>query len=44
MSDKNIQQIITSFTSIEQALTYFDIDFDSRFIEEYREPLVKRFN
>ncbi|ELV8595155.1 nitrogen fixation protein NifW [Vibrio fluvialis] len=44
MSDKNIQQIIASFTSIEQALTYFDIDFDSRFIEEYREPLVKRFN
>ncbi|ELK3676379.1 nitrogen fixation protein NifW [Vibrio fluvialis] len=44
MSDKNIQQIIASFTSIERALTYFDIDFDSRFIEEYREPLVKRFN
>ncbi|MCR9298909.1 nitrogen fixation protein NifW [Vibrio fluvialis] len=44
MSDKNIQQIIASFTSIEQALTYFDIDFDSRFIEEYREPLVKRSN
>ncbi|MBY8020235.1 nitrogenase-stabilizing/protective protein NifW [Vibrio fluvialis] len=44
MSDKNIQQIIASFTSIEQALTYFDIDFDNRFIEEYREPLVKRFN
>ncbi|WJG27866.1 nitrogen fixation protein NifW [Vibrio furnissii] len=43
MSDNTIQDIIASFTSIEQALTYFEIDFDSRFIDEYREPLAKRF-
>lgn len=44
MSQPDIQQTIASFTSIEQALDYFDIGFDSRFIEEYREQLVKRFN
>lgn len=40
----DIQKIIDAFTSIEQALEYFDIDFDSKFIDEYRLPLVKRFN
>jgi hypothetical protein len=44
MSQTDIQQTIESFTSIEQALTYFDIEFDSRFINEYRTQLVKRFN
>jgi len=41
-----IQQKIASFTSIEQALEYFDIDidFDRRFIDEFRTPLMKRFN
>ncbi len=35
MNDETIQQTIAKFTSIEQALTYFDIEFDSKFIEEY---------
>lgn len=44
MSQTDIQQKIASFTSIEQALDYFDIGFDSQFIDEYRLPLIKRFN
>ncbi|WP_375748455.1 nitrogenase-stabilizing/protective protein NifW [Vibrio sp. HN007] len=44
MSQADIQSKIASFTSIEQALEYFEIEFDSRFIEEYRTPLMKRFN
>ncbi|PJC86942.1 nitrogen fixation protein NifW [Vibrio sp. HA2012] len=44
MSEKEIKKIITDFTSIEQALEYFEIDYDSRFIEDYRMPLIKRFN
>lgn len=44
MSQTDIQQKIAEFTSIEQALDYFDIGFDSKFIDEYRVPLAKRFN
>jgi hypothetical protein len=44
ISQTEIQQTIASFTSIEQALEYFEIGFDSRFINEYRTPLMKRFN
>ncbi|MGF1911336.1 nitrogenase-stabilizing/protective protein NifW [Vibrio kasasachensis] len=39
-----IQNTIASFTSIEQALDYFEIGYDSQFINEYRTQLVKRFN
>ncbi len=44
MSPPDIQQTIAQFTSIEQALDYFEIEFASRFIDEYRTELVKRFN
>lgn len=44
MSQNEIQKTIASFTSIEQALKYFDIGFDSKFINEYRLELTKRFN
>jgi hypothetical protein len=44
MNQTSIQDTIASFTSIEQALDYFDISFDKRFIEENRVQLVKRFN
>ncbi|MCL9775011.1 nitrogenase-stabilizing/protective protein NifW [Vibrio methylphosphonaticus] len=44
MQKSQIQQTIESFTSIEQALDYFDISFDSRFINANRLQLVKRFN
>ncbi|MGF1724224.1 nitrogen fixation protein NifW [Photobacterium nomapromontoriensis] len=44
MSQTDIQQTIAKFTSMEQALRYFEIDFDSRFIDEYRIPLMKCFN
>ncbi|GAL03195.1 hypothetical protein JCM19237_6088 [Photobacterium aphoticum] len=38
MSYADIQEKIASFTCIEEALTYFDIGFDSKFINEYRTP------
>lgn len=44
MNPSTIQQVIAQFTSIEQALEYFEIEFDSKFINEYRVPLMKRFN
>ncbi|MHA2936781.1 nitrogen fixation protein NifW [Vibrio sp. RC27] len=40
----DILQVIKAFTSIEQALDYFEIDFDSKFIDEYGVQLAKRFN
>lgn len=39
-----LQQTLESFTSIEQALDYFEISYDSKFIEQNRIELVKRFN
>lgn len=44
MSQTTIQEKIASFTSIEEALDYFEIGYDSKFIDEYRVPLIKRFN
>lgn len=44
MSHPELLQKIASFDSIEQALEYFEIGFDSRFIAENRTELVKRFN
>ena len=44
MSQNDIQTKIASFTCIEEALDYFDIGFDSRFIDKHRVELVKRFN
>lgn len=44
MSKTDIQSVVANFTSIEQALDYFDIGYDSKFITEYRIQLVKSFN
>ncbi|WP_182030168.1 nitrogenase-stabilizing/protective protein NifW [Vibrio sp. B1FLJ16] len=44
MSQTTILNKIESFTCIEEALNYFEIEFDSRFIENNRNELVKRFN
>lgn len=44
MGQNDIQAKIASFTCIEEALDYFDIGFDSRFIDKHRVELVKRFN
>ncbi|MDK9739862.1 nitrogen fixation protein NifW [Vibrio sp. D404a] len=44
MSQTELLQKIAGFTRIEQALDYFEIGFDSRFIEENCTELVKRFN
>lgn len=44
MSQNDIQAKIASFTCLEEALDYFDIGFDSRFIDKHRVELVKHFN
>ncbi|AYV23226.1 MULTISPECIES: nitrogenase-stabilizing/protective protein NifW [Vibrio] len=44
MSFTDIQSKLTEFTSIEQVFEYFEVEFDSKFVEEYRLPLLKRFN
>lgn len=44
MCQTDIRKTIASFTSIEQALDYFEIGYDTKFIDEYRIELVKRFN
>ncbi|WP_417877776.1 nitrogenase-stabilizing/protective protein NifW [Vibrio sp.] len=44
MTQNAIQEKIASFSCIEEALNYFEIEFDSRFIESHRTELVKRFN
>ncbi len=44
MSQSEIMQIISKFTSIEEALDYFEIGYTQKFINEHRLPLTKRFN
>jgi hypothetical protein len=44
MSKPHIIETITSFTSIEQALDYFEIEYTQKFIDEHRTELLKRFN
>jgi hypothetical protein len=44
MSETQIIKTINQFISIEQALDYFEITYESDFINEYRIPLMKCFN
>jgi hypothetical protein len=44
MSLADIQKTIASFSAMEEVLDYFDVEFDSRFVDEFRVPLAKRFN
>ncbi len=44
MSFPDIQNKLAEFTAIEQVFEYFEVEFDSKFVEEYRLPLLKRFN
>ncbi|WP_297478127.1 nitrogenase-stabilizing/protective protein NifW [uncultured Photobacterium sp.] len=44
MNKPNILTTIKSFSTIEQALDYFDIGYDSQFIHANRAQLLKRFN
>ena len=43
MKNENILIKISSFTSIEQALDYLEIDYTRQFIDEHRTELTKRF-
>ncbi|MFM2666075.1 Nitrogenase-stabilizing/protective protein NifW [Vibrio mediterranei] len=44
MSFTDIQSKLAEFAAIEQVFEYFEVEFDSKFVEEYRLPLLKRFN
>ncbi len=44
MNRSELEKILASFRSLEQAFDYFEIDFDSRFINENRTAVMKRFN
>ncbi|MGR5176574.1 nitrogenase-stabilizing/protective protein NifW [Vibrio mediterranei] len=44
MSYAELQNKLTSFTAIEQVFEYFEVEYDSKFVNEYRLPLIKRFN
>ncbi|WP_117233815.1 nitrogenase-stabilizing/protective protein NifW [Vibrio maerlii] len=44
MSQPEIMQTISTFTSIEEALDYFEISYTQKFINEHRLALTKRFN
>lgn len=44
MSYAELQNKLTSFTSIEQVFEYFEVEYDSKFVDEYRLPLIKRIN
>ena len=45
INTKNITlDTIAQFTSIEEALDYFEIGYDSQFIAHNREELTKRFS
>lgn len=44
MDKPDIREIIKNFTSIEQAFDYFEIGYDTQFINQYRTQLIKRFN
>jgi hypothetical protein len=42
-SKPHILETIASFTCIEQALQYFEVDYDRRFIEQFGTQVAKRF-
>lgn len=44
MGDTQIMKVIKGFESIEQALDYFEIDYDRSFIHDYSVQIIKRFN
>jgi hypothetical protein len=44
-ANKNtLQSKLANFTTIQQALVYFEISFDNAFIEQHGRELAKRFN
>ena len=40
----NLQQKLKQVSSVEQLMQLFELDFDSQFMDEYRDELVKRYN
>jgi hypothetical protein len=44
MSFTDIQDKLATFTALEQVFDYFEVDYDRKFLDEYRLPLLKRFN
>lgn len=44
MSFTDIQDKLATFSALEQVFDYFEVDYDLKFLDEYRVPLLKRFN
>ncbi|WP_418642458.1 nitrogenase-stabilizing/protective protein NifW [Vibrio chaetopteri] len=44
MSFTDIQDKLATFSALEQVFDYFEVDYDRKFLDEYRLPLLKRFN
>ncbi|GAL17071.1 hypothetical protein JCM19235_5620 [Vibrio maritimus] len=44
MSFVELQDKLATFTALEQVFDYFEVEYDSKFLDEYRLPLLKRFN
>jgi hypothetical protein len=44
MSLVELQNKLATFTALEQVFDYFEVECDRKFLDEYRLPLLKRFN
>ncbi|GAM77758.1 conserved hypothetical protein [Vibrio ishigakensis] len=44
MSTPYIKEHLSHFESLEQVFEFLEVDYDTKFLNEYREPLTKRFN
>lgn len=44
MSFVELQDKLATFTVLEQVFDYFEVEYDSQFLDEYRLPLLKCFN
>ncbi|GAL27564.1 MULTISPECIES: nitrogenase-stabilizing/protective protein NifW [Vibrio] len=44
MSFVELQDKLATFTALEQVFDYFEVEYDRKFLDEYRLPLLKRFN
>jgi len=42
--DLKLKQQLSNVQSAEALMVLFELDFESKFIEEYREELLKRYN
>ncbi|WP_261835074.1 nitrogenase-stabilizing/protective protein NifW [Vibrio ishigakensis] len=44
MSTPYIKEHLSHLESLEQVFEFLEVDYDTKFLNEYRKPLTKRFN